>query len=84
MDLIPHYSSMAFFKPFIRIWVLILLSACNGQTPEEYGQTFETEFNACVHRAESKCKNLTNDICTQQAISRCETFLGTKENPMVK
>ncbi len=79
-----HYSSMAFLKRFVHIWVLILVSACNGQTPEEYGQAFETEFNACVHRAESKCKNLTKDACTQQAISRCETFLGTKENPMVK
>tara|TARA_B100001765_G_scaffold115933_1_gene72249 strand:+ start:205 stop:438 length:234 start_codon:yes stop_codon:yes gene_type:complete len=70
--------------PFLTIVVLILLLACNGQTPEEYDQTFEVEFNACVHRAESKCDNLTKDVCTQQAISRCETFLGTKANPVVK
>jgi len=72
------------YFPFLTVFVSILLLACNGQTPEEYDQAFEVEFNACVHRAESKCNNLTKDVCTQQAISRCETFLGTKENPMVQ
>ena len=84
MDLMLHYCSMAFLKRFVHIWVLILLFACDGQTPEEYDQAFKTEFNACVHRSTSKCENLDMDVCNQQAISRCETFLGTKENPMVK
>ena len=84
MDLMLHSYSKAFLKWFTHILILILLFACDGQTPEEYDQAFETEFNACVNRAESKCNNLTKDECTQQAIYRCETFLGTKENPMVK
>ena len=84
MDLILHSYSKAFLKWFTHILVLILLFACDGQTPEEYDQAFETEFNACVNRSTSKCENLDMDVCNQQAISRCETFLGTKENPMVK
>jgi hypothetical protein len=84
MDLMLHSYSKAFSKRFVYIWVLILVSACDGQTPEEYDQAFKTEFNACVHRSTSKCENLDMDVCNQQAISRCETFLGTKENPMVK
>ena len=79
-----NYCSMAFSKRFVYIGVLILVSACDGQTPEEYDQAFKTEFNACVHRSTSKCESLDMDVCNQQAISRCETFLGTKENPMVK
>jgi len=84
MDLMFHSYSKAFLKRFTYILVLILLFACDGQTPEEYDQAFEVEFNACVNRARSKCENLDMDICNQQAISRCETFLGTKENPAVK
>ena len=84
MDLMLHSYSKAFLQWFTHILVLILLFACDGQTPEEYDQAFETEFNACVNRSTSKCENLDMDVCTQQAISRCETFLGTKENPMVK
>jgi len=72
------------YFPFLTVFASILLLACNGQTPEEYDQAFEVEFNACVHRSTSKCENLDMDVCNQQAISRCETFLGTKENPMVK
>ena len=84
MDLIFHSYSKTFLKRFTYILVGILLCACDGQTPEEYDQAFETEFNACMNRATSKCENLDMDVCTQQAISRCETFLGTKENPVVK
>ena len=70
--------------PFLLIFASILLLSCNGQTPEEYDTAFEAEFNACVDRAISKCANLDIDVCNLEAISRCETFLGTKENPVVK
>ena len=70
--------------PFLPIFASILLLSCNGQTPEEYDTAFEAEFNACVDRAISKCANLDTDVCNLEAISRCETFLGTKENPVVK
>jgi len=68
----------------VSIVTSILVLSCNGKTPEEYDTAFEAEFNACVYRAISKCANLDKDVCNQQAISRCETFLGTKENPIVK
>jgi len=68
----------------VSIFASILVLSCNGKTPEEYDTAFEAEFNACVDRAISKCANLDKDVCNQQAISRCETFLGTKENPIVK
>ena len=70
--------------PFLSIFVSILLLSCNGKTPEEYDTAFEVEFNACVDRAISKCANLDMDVCNLEAISRCETFLGTKESPVVK
>ena len=69
---------------FVSIFASILLLSCNGKTPEEYDTAFEVEFNACVDRAVSKCANLDMDVCNLEAISRCETFLGTKENPVVK
>lgn len=70
--------------PFFPIFASILLLSCNGKTPEEYDTAFEAEFNACVDRAISKCANLNMDVCNLEAVSRCETFLGTKENPVVK
>jgi hypothetical protein len=72
------------YTVFVPIFASILLLSCNGKTPEEYETAFEYEFNACVERARSKCENLGMDTCNQQAIARCETFLGTKENPVVK
>ena len=68
----------------VSIFASILVLSCNGKTPEEYDTAFEAEFNACVDRAVSKCANLEIDVCNLEAISRCETFLGTKENPVVK
>ena len=68
----------------VSIFASILVLSCNGKTPEEYDSAFEAEFNACVDRAISKCANLDMDICNLEEISRCETFLGTKENPAVK
>ena len=70
--------------PFLPIFASILLLSCNGKTPEEYDAVFEAEFNACVDSAISKCANLDMDLCNLEAVSRCETFLGTKENPVVK
>jgi len=68
----------------VSIFASILVLSCNGKTPEEYDTAFEAEFNACVDRAISKCSNLDMNVCNQEAITRCETFLGTKENPVVK
>ena len=72
------------YNPLLSILAAIFLLSCNGKTPEEYDTAFEAEFNACVDRAISKCSNLDMNVCNQKAITRCETFLGTKENPVVK
>tara|TARA_Y100000588_G_scaffold392234_1_gene503373 strand:+ start:904 stop:1191 length:288 start_codon:yes stop_codon:yes gene_type:complete len=72
------------YTPFLSIFAAIFLLSCNGKTPEEYDTAFVAEFNACVDRAISKCSNLDMNVCNQEAITRCETFLGTKENPVVK
>ena len=72
------------YTPFLSIFASILLLSCDGKTPEEYDTAFVAEFNACVDRAISKCSNLDMNVCNQEAITRCETFLGTKENPVVK
>ena len=68
----------------VAMFASMRLRSGNGKTQEEYDKAFEVEFNACVNRAKSKCENLDMDACNQQAILRCETFLGTKENPVVK
>ncbi|MDG2229613.1 MAG: hypothetical protein P8L74_05790 [Gammaproteobacteria bacterium] len=76
-----------FFKKFKNIFkhsYLILLISCEGQSPEEFNQKFETKFNDCVERAKNRCDDLNENQCLVFAESRCETFLGTVENPIVK
>ncbi|MBT5542007.1 MAG: hypothetical protein HOH08_03350 [Gammaproteobacteria bacterium] len=63
---------------------LFLLISCEGQTPEEFNQNFQTKFNDCVERAKNRCDNLDESECLVFAETRCETFLGTSENPIVK
>jgi|TARA_B110000495_G_scaffold75754_1_gene64939 hypothetical protein len=72
------------FKNIIKHSYLILLISCEGQTPAEFNQNFDTKFNDCVERAKNRCEDLDESQCLVFAESRCETFLGTSENPIVK
>ena len=51
---------------------------------KKISQKFETKFNDCVERAKNRCDDLNENQCLVFAESRCETFLGTVENPIVK
>ncbi len=61
------------------------LMGSSTQTPEEFDKEFIEKFNACVERAKNRCdEGISETACTDYAMNRCETFLGTKENPMIK
>ena len=53
------------------------------QTPEEFDKEFTEKYEACVERAKNRCdEGISQTACTDYAVNRCETFLGTKENPI--
>ena len=61
------------------------LMGSSTQTPEEFDKEFIEKFDACVERAKNRCdEGITETACTDYAMNRCETFLGTKENPIIK
>ena len=61
------------------------LMGSSTQTPEEFDKEFIEKFDACVERAKKRCdEGMSETACTDYAINRCETFLGTKENPIIK
>ena len=61
------------------------LMGSSTQTPEEFDKEFIEKFNACVERAKNRCdEGISETACTDYAMNRCETFLGTKENPIIK
>ena len=61
------------------------LMGSSTQTPEEFDKEFIEKFDACVERAKNRCdKGISETACTDYAMNRCETFLGTKENPIIK
>ena len=46
---------------------------------------FIEKYDACVERAKNRCdEGISETACTDFAMNRCETFLGTKENPIIK
>jgi len=61
------------------------LMGSSTQTPEEFDKEFIEKFDACVERAKKRCdEGMSETACTDYAMNRCETFLGTKENPIIK
>ena len=61
------------------------LMGSSTQTPEEFDKEFIEKFDACVERAKNRCdEGISETVCTDYAMNRCETFLGTKENPIIK
>tara|TARA_Y100000741_G_scaffold323345_1_gene273552 strand:+ start:148 stop:411 length:264 start_codon:yes stop_codon:yes gene_type:complete len=61
------------------------LMGSSTQTPEEFDKEFIEKFDACVERAKNRCdEGMSETACTDYAMNRCETFLGTKENPIIK
>ena len=61
------------------------LMGSSTQTPEEFDKEFIEKFDACVERAKNRCdEGISETACTNYAMNRCETFLGTKENPIIK
>ncbi len=61
------------------------LMGSSTQTPEEFDKEFIEKYDACVERAKNRCDERMSEMaCTDYAVNRCETFLGTKENPIIK
>ena len=61
------------------------LMGSSTQTPEEFDKEFIEKFDACVERAKNRCdEGISETACTDYAMNRCESFLGTKENPIIK
>ena len=61
------------------------LMGSSPQTPEEFDKEFIEKYDACVERAKNRCdEGISEPACTDYAMNRCETFLGTKENPIIK
>ena len=55
------------------------------QTPEEFDKEFIEKYDACIERAKNRCEEGMSEMaCTNFATNRCETFLGTKDNPIIK
>ena len=73
------------FFIFLSISLLsILLLSCEGRTPEEFDNEFEIKFDQCFERAKLRCDNLSLEACEEKSKQRCESFLGTKDNPIIK
>ena len=61
------------------------LMGSSTQTPEEFDKEFIEKYDACVERAKNRCdEGMSEMACIDYAVKRCETFLGTKENPIIK
>lgn len=70
---------------FLSISLLsLLLLGCEGKTPEEYDNEFAVKFDQCFERAKLRCENLSSEACEEKSRQRCESFLGSKDNPIIK
>ena len=70
---------------FLSISLLsILLLGCETKTPEEYDNEFAVKFDQCFERAKLRCENLSSEACEEKSRQRCESFLGSKDNPIIK
>ncbi len=61
------------------------LMGSQTKTPEEFEKEFIAKYDACIMRAKNRCdEDMSQMACTDFANNRCETFLGTKANPIIK
>ena len=71
-----------FFQLF---FIIPLLLSCEGKTPEDFDREFNEKYNACVDRAKLRCdSDMNTETCELMANERCQSFLGTSDNPIVK
>tara|TARA_B110000014_G_C19827801_1_gene429319 strand:- start:13 stop:276 length:264 start_codon:yes stop_codon:yes gene_type:complete len=61
------------------------LMGSQTQTPEEFDQEFIAKYDACILRAKNRCgEGMSQMACNDFATNRCETFLGTQADPIIK
>jgi len=77
---------MRFGTYFFQLFFIIpLLLSCEGKTPEDFDREFNEKYNACVDRAKLRCdSDMNTEACELKANERCQSFLGTFDNPIVK
>lgn len=78
--------TMRFGTYFFQLFFIIpLLVSCEGKTPEDFDREFNEKYNACVDRAKLRCdSDMNTETCELMANERCQSFLGTSDNPIVK
>ena len=78
--------TMRFGTYFFQLFFIIpLLLSCEGKTPEDFDREFNEKYNACVDRAKQRCdSDMNTEACALMANERCQSFLGTSDNPIVK
>ena len=78
--------TMRFGTYFFQLFFIIpLLLSCEGKTPEDFDREFNEKYNACVDRAKLRCdSDMNTEACELMANDRCQSFLGTSDNPIVK
>tara|TARA_B100001123_G_scaffold27611_1_gene29524 strand:- start:617 stop:895 length:279 start_codon:yes stop_codon:yes gene_type:complete len=78
--------TMRFGTYFFQLFFIIpLLLSCEGKTPEDFDREFNEKYNACVDRAKLRCdSDMNTETCELMANERCQSFLGTSDNPIVK
>ena len=78
--------TMRFGTYFFQLFFIIpLLLSCEGKTPEDFDREFNEKYNACVDRAKLRCdSDMNTEACELMANERCQSFLGTSDNPIVK
>ena len=78
--------TMRFGTYFFQLFFIIpLLLSCEGKTPEDFDREFNEKYNACVDRAKLRCdSDMNTETCELMANERCQSFLGTPDNPIVK
>ena len=65
--------------------IIPLLMSCEGQTPEDFDREFNQKYNACFERAKLRCdSSMDKQACDSMANDRCQSFLGTLDDPIVK
>ena len=77
---------MRFGTYFFQLFFIIpLLLSCEGKTPEDFDREFNEKYNACVDRAKLRCdSDMNTETWALMANERCQSFLGTSDNPIVK
>tara|TARA_Y100000590_G_scaffold15983_1_gene19356 strand:+ start:133 stop:366 length:234 start_codon:yes stop_codon:yes gene_type:complete len=77
---------MRFGTYFFQLFFIIpLLLSCEGKTPEDFDREFNQKYKACFERAKLRCdSDMNTEACELMANERCQSFLGTPDNPIVK